>query len=312
MSGGRAFVTGGAGFLGHHLIAALLDAGWYVDTIDNFWNGRRQHLQPFHENSRFRLSEGDLRDAAFVSSTVRQFAPEVVFHLAALHFIPYCQANPAATIAVNVLGTQHLLDALEGSPVETMILASTADVYAPSERPHREAESMRPSNIYGLSKSACEELLRVAQHRMPRVRFFAARLFNLIGPGETNPHIIPAILENLNGGDVQKLGNLTPRRDYVFVKDAAAALMRMAAYEGAFRTFNVGTGVGNSVVDVVQAIERIVGRPLRIEVDPAKVRPIEREHLIADSTLARMELGWAPTVAFDDALREAVVGGGIS
>lgn len=303
----RALITGGAGFLGPHVVDRALRQGWQVAVVDDFSAGRREHLEPFRNSRRFRLFEGDLTDPAFVRSAVRETPPEVVFHLAALHFIPHCVANPVKTLKVNVLGTQVLLDALEPAPARCFIFASTADVYAPSDSPHREGDTLGSYNIYGLSKMFGEQLLGLARRRYPACRFLVARLFNLIGRGETNPHVLPEILAGLRRGDKEvRLGNMEPRRDYVPAADVADALVRMAAYEGNHAIFNLGTGVGRSVWDLIRALESVAGTRIQVEIDPRKVRASERPNLVADNSLARRELGWTAGHSLEETLRETL------
>jgi len=198
-------------------------------------------------------------DAVLVRAVVADVRPAVVFHLAAIHFIPYCVAHPSETLLVNVVGTQLLLDALAAVPDARLVFASTADVYAPSDRPHREDDPVATTNVYGASKRFCEDLFAVARRQDPSRRIVAARFFNVFGPGETNPHVLPDILGALRGGSVLRLGDLEPRRDYVHVRDVAEALVRLAAYDGPEAVFNVGTGIGTSVRDLVDTLSEVLG-----------------------------------------------------
>jgi UDP-glucose 4-epimerase len=303
---GRALVTGGAGFLGPYVIERLLQRGWSVLTIDNLFNGHRDHIERFAADPSFAFSEGDITDGEFLARTVGEFQPDAVFHLAALHFIPYCVAHPADALRVNVFGTQLLLDSLDNTDVRSFILASTADVYVASETPHSECDSLGTTNIYGVTKITGEQLMKLAEIRCPGVRFFSARLSNLFGPGETNPHVLPDILAGIRCGSVLRLGNLEPRRDYSYVGDVAEALVKMSTYEGKHRIFNVSTGSGTSVVDLVHTLERLIGRELRIEVDPTKVRRLERMSLVLDNSLIRRELNWTPVITLEEGLRRTL------
>lgn len=302
---GRALVTGGAGFLGPHLVRRLLAAGWTVLALDNLRNGRREHVAEFSPNRKYQFCHGDITDGGFITDATRSFEPDVVYHLAALHFIPYCIAHPAETITVNVLGTQRVLDALaHAHGVRRFVLASTADVYMISDRPHLETDPIGSTNIYGVTKIFCEQLLDLARARFQNVRFFAARLFNVVGRGETNPHIVPDIVAGLRDGRPLNLGNLAPKRDYVNAADVAEAFFRLANYEGGEQVFNIGTGVGSSVSDLVAICEEVLQRKIEVQVDPAKVRPVERENLVADISRARRELGWEPSVSLRETMQE--------
>ncbi len=302
----KALVSGGAGFLGPHLIQLLLARRWEVLAMDNFSTGVREHIAPFLPHPGFRLAEGDITDRAFVEETVASFRPEVMYHLAAIHFIPYCVSHPAETLHVNVVGTQRLLDAVQETGAGRFILASTGDVYAPSRAPHAESSPLGPSNVYGLSKLFAEQLLSLAERKHPRARFLTARLFNLIGPGETNPHVLPDILAGLRRGGALRLGNMEPLRDYIYVGDAAEALVRLGTYKGDKSVFNVGTGVGRSVRDLVRTLEKIRCTTISVETDHAKVRMVERQRLVADISRIRDQLAWEPSVPLEEGLRTAL------
>jgi UDP-glucose 4-epimerase len=302
----KALVTGGAGFLGPHLIKALLDQGWAVASMDNYSNGKRAHIQPFLPNPNFVSFEGSIANARFVDRAMTDFRPDVIYHLAAIHFIPYCVANPAETLEVNVIGTQRLIDAIEKAPVERFVLASTGDVYAPSDEPHKETAALGSTNIYGSSKEFCERLLALARHRFPTTRFLATRFFNIYGPGETNPHVLPDIMACLRKGNVLRLGNIEPKRDYVYVTDVADALLRLADYDGSHEVFNVATGESRSVRELILALEKVLGTRITVATDPTKLRKAERQHLNADITLIGKECGWVPKVSLEEGLAETL------
>jgi UDP-glucose 4-epimerase len=299
-------VVGGAGFVGHHLVPRLLQADRDVVVVDNLSRGSVERFGPHLGDARLGLVRGDVTDAVLLREVVAEVRPAVVFHLAALHFIPYCTAHPSETLLVNVVGTQLLLDALAAVPDARLVFASTADVYAPSPRPHREDDPIEAANVYGASKRTCEELFAVARRHDPARRIVAARLFNVYGPGETNPHVLPEILAQVRDGAVVRLGNLEPRRDYVHARDVAEALVRLGAYDGAETVFNVGTGVGTSVRELVATLGAALGRTLRVEQDPARVRPVERMHLVADVTRAAQALGWTARLGLGEGLRDLV------
>lgn len=299
-------VIGGAGFVGHHLVPRLLADDREVVVIDNLSRGSMERFGPHLGDSRLQIVRGDVTDAVLVREVVAGIRPTAVFHLAANHFIPYCVAHPSETVLVNVVGTQLVLDALAPVPDARLVFASTADVYAPSDRPHREDDPIGTTNVYGASKRFCEELFALARRAEPGRRIVVARLFNVFGPGETNPHVLPDMLAQLREGNVLRLGNLEPRRDYVHTSDVADALARCAAYDGPETVFNVGTGRGTTVRALAVALGEVLGRTLRIEPDPARVRPVERMHLVADVELARQALGWTPRTTLHEGLRDLV------
>ena len=293
-----ALVIGGAGFVGQHLVRRLRTAGVVVAVLDNFARGRVEVLP-----DDVRVHRGDIAAAGVVEAAVRDERPQVIYHLAANHFIPQCIAEPAETLQVNVVGTQRVLDAVACVPTVRLVFASTADVYTPSDRPHTEADPIGSPNVYGLSKWVGEQLIAQAARRFPAARFLTVRLFNVFGPGETNPHIIPEMVRQVSEQGRFRLGNLEALRDYVHVEDVADVLLALRSYAGGESIFNVGTGVPTSVHDLIAAFAAVLGRVVEVEQDATRMRAAERGRLIADATRARGELQWAPQRSLHDGLR---------
>jgi UDP-glucose 4-epimerase len=299
-------VTGGAGYVGVPTVRRLLDAGHAVAVFDNFNAGTRGRLEPI-ASDRLRVVEGDIRDLGALSAAVADVRPNAVIHLAALHFIPYCIAHPAETISVNMTGLQNVLDVSRDHGVERLVFTSTGDVYAPSDAPHREDDRTDPHNIYGASKLMGEWLIRYWRKAGAATRPTVVRLFNVVGPGETTPHVLSDICDFLKQGDVLRLGNREARRDYVYVGDVARALVELLDVSEPDLTVNVGSGRSSSVDDLVTAIGALTGRHLVTEVDPAKVRANDRPNLQADIGRLRDLLpDFAPT-PLEEALRDLLV-----
>jgi UDP-glucose 4-epimerase len=291
-------VTGAAGYLGSHVVEQLLARGTPVLAVDDLSTGRTAHLDPHWSNPLFMLAEQDIRDAAAMRTLFERHRPVAIVHLAALHFIPACAADPPLTVSLNVHGTQSVLSAARAADADRVWFASTGDVYVPDEKPHNEENSPTgPFNIYGLSKLMGEQLVALEAQLRPEARFVVGRLFNLYGPRETNPHILPEILGQLqaNPAATLRLGSLWTRRDLVPVADAARAVVAaLDAAPAGVTTVNVATGVAVSMQEVLDLIGELRGTPLVIETDPAKVRPVERGHLQADVGKLRQMIGWAP------------------
>ena len=300
-------VTGGAGFIGSALCRALAGLGHEVAALDDLSVGRRE-LLPGQD---CRLLEVDVRDAETLRRAVKVLRPRRVFHLAALHYIPHCNADPVRTVEINVNGTRNLLVACRESEVETVFLASTAAVYPAQGSPFAEEMPAGPIDIYGHSKLMAEDLARLFHVETGRPTA-VGRLFNAFGPHDSNPHVIPDVVAQVKGGaDSLELGNLDPVRDYVHVDDVVSGILAAAE---AVRTaepwavFNIGSGQGQSVRQVVAAVETALGRPLRIVQVPSRLRRVERDALVADVTRLTRQTGWRPQVEFARGIASLVTG----
>ena len=305
-SGRTVLVTGAAGFIGSALCQRLHSLGYQVLGYDNLSRGQRENVPPGVS-----LIAGDIRDAGPLAETISSFRPDCVIHLAAMHFIPDCVARPLETMDVNVTGTRVVLEACRESSVRTVIFASTGAVYAPSNQPCVEdATPLGPLEVYGESKLAGEELVRIF-HDETGIAVTVLRLFNAVGRRETNAHVVPHIFESLRRSDVIELGNIEPRRDYIDTRDVADAIAAVAGSSRGFRIFNVGTGEAYSVRDIVNRLERILGRTITVVQDAARVRATERMLLVSDIGRIAAATGWAPRLPLDETLRDIAAAYGL-
>lgn len=296
----RVLVTGGAGFLGSHLVDRLVAAGEQTAVVDSLVRGRRSWIHPDAE-----LHELDIRDGPALQRAVARVAPEIVVHLAALHFIPAVDGAPELAWDVNVDGTKTLLEALAHRPPELLVFASTAAVYPDRRGPIDETCPPDPPDLYGRTKLAGEQLVEEFVARIG-TRGVSVRIFNVIGRRETNPHVVPEIIGQLRSGSTSvRLGNLEPRRDYTDVVDVASALHRLTgAPPGAPTAVNLGSGRSVSVAELVQACEQVLDRPIEIEIEQGRLRKTDRAELIADSSLLRETTGWEPTRSLPETLND--------
>ncbi|NNM74084.1 NAD-dependent epimerase/dehydratase family protein [Enterovirga aerilata] len=299
----RILITGGNGYVGREAVA-LLAPEHEVCVLDNLRYGRVRLRQS--ELERIRLERADITDRGAVERVVRSFRPEAVIHLAAIHYIPECEADPSAALLTNVFGTMNLLLACE--PGCRFVFASSGAVYKPAAEPHSEAGEVKPSDIYGFTKLHGEEYVRhiAGQRGLSAV---VVRLFNVIGPGETNPHLVPEIVAQLKCGRVSiRLGNIWPKRDYVHVLDAARGFVATALNSdvppGETVTVNLGTSRSYSVASVLRKLRRIAGIRFALERDDSRVRAVDRPFLAADNSLIQRVFGWRPEHTIEDALTE--------
>lgn len=304
----RALVTGGAGFIGSHLVDALLERGAAVAVLDNLSTGSRENVAPEAE-----FFEVDLRDDLAVSEAVRDFRPTHVFHQAAQASVKLSVDDPVNDAAVNVIGGLHLLEAAREAGVERFVFASTGGALY-GEVPEGEAASedwpLLPKSPYGASKAAFERYLDVYRQNFG-LKYTVLRYANVYGPrqdpfGEAG---VVAIFSSrvLAGEPVTLYARKTPGdegcvRDYVYVGDVVAANLR-AVEAGLDGAYNVGTGVGTTTRQVLAAIEAAVGRSA--EVTPAPPRPGDLERSVVDAS-ALQAAGWRPTVSFDEGIRRTV------
>jgi UDP-glucose 4-epimerase len=298
---GAVLVTGGAGFVGATLVRDLVDDGVRVGVYDNWANASSTRLPT---DASLEVFEGDIRDEARVRKAIEVFEPDVVVHLAAIHFIPHCNAYPEECWDVNTLGTLRLMAALPGTSVRRVVVASTAAVYPVQDGPCREDGPIGPIDVYGASKLACEALAnRLAVE--DGITAIAARLFNVFGPGETNPHVIPEIIEQIAVGEELRLGNLEARRDYVHVRDVSEALRTLSRTPASgFSAFNVGTGRAWSVSDVLEILGDGLGAQIDVVQDERRVRRVDRPLLVADPSRTAAVTGWTASTDFRDGLLE--------
>jgi UDP-glucose 4-epimerase len=300
MEAARTLITGGAGFIGSALGAHLTALGHEVFVQDDLSFGRR-HLAGVPDDRFFRV---DIRDRRATRRVMEHVRPQRVVHLAAIHFIPYCNEHPVEAADINVNGTISVLDACATVPgVAQVFVASTAAVYPIADGAMKEEEEPGPMDIYGTTKLATE---RIAEcfHLRTRIPVIIGRFFNAFGPNETNPHLIPEIQRQvLAGARTLRLGNLEPKRDFIHTEDmsrAMAALLERVTT--GCETVNIGRGIEYSVREIVQAFERQLGEPLTIAVDPARVRKAERMHLLADITKLKRLTGWEPRWGIDEGI----------
>lgn len=298
----RVLVTGGAGFIGSHLVRALLDAGHDVRVLDNFSTGTRQNLAPVLDA--IELVEGDLRSYERVHTAVR--GVELVSHQAALPSVPRSVQDPLTTNAVNVEGTLNVLLAARDERVRRVVFASSSSVYGNAPGfPRREAQPTEPVAPYAVAKLAAESYCR-SFWTTYGLETVCLRYFNVFGPRQDPESqyaaVIPRFITRMQrGASPVVYGDGTQSRDFTHVSNVVSANLLAATAETAVgRVLNVASGESHSILRLVGLLGGLLGvEPAPVFMDP---RPGEVRRSRADITKAREVLGYAPALGFADAL----------
>jgi UDP-glucose 4-epimerase len=295
----QAIVTGGAGFIGSHVVDSLLADGYGVTVIDDLSSGKASRVA----SSEARLVELDIVEAAAVKRVVEEVGPEAVYHLAAQASVTASVADPGRDCEVNVRGTLNVVAAANaaGAPV---VFTSTGGALYGDEAPMPTGEEREPAPLspYGAAKWAAESYVKTwgLAEGVPNA---VARLGNVYGPRQS-PHgeagVVAIFAHKLYTGERPKLyGHGKPTRDYVYVGDVVSALRAAAGKAG---TYNVATGVETDVMTVWRELSEVAG--VSLEPELADLRAGELEHSCMDSSRAQRELGWRAEVSIGDGLRK--------
>jgi UDP-glucose 4-epimerase len=300
----RILVTGGAGFIGSASIAELQKYNHEIYVIDNLSFGNREFIDV--PDSHF--LKLDILNKFELYQAIAAIDPQWIVHLAAVHFIPYCNQHPFESSNINIKGTINVLNAAKNlRNLERMFFASTAAVYPICDRATSEEQQPGPMDIYGLSKLTGEHLMNEF-HLQTSIPTVICRFFNAFGPNETNPHLIPEIQRQVNAGlRTIKLGNLTPKRDFIHTFDMARAMrLLLEKFDAGIDIFNLGRGEEYSVIEVVEAFERQLGEAIAIEVEASRVRKVERMHLLADVSKLKSFINWKPQMSLDEGIKTLI------
>jgi UDP-glucose 4-epimerase len=302
----RILLSGGNGFVGR-AVARFLSTEHNVLVVNNMRYGA-PHIDAA-TRARIAFEKIDICDGAALESVIGDFKPDAIVHLAAIHYIPECEDNPALALRVNLEGSINLMRACP--PEARFVLASSGAVYAPSLAPLDEDESpLAPMDVYGLSKLHAEQYL--AYYAALRgLRAVAVRLFNVVGRGETNPHVLPEIIAQLRAGArTLKLGEISNKRDFIHVEDAAegfiAAATRGDVPAGELTCVNVGTSNPYSVAELLAMLERAIGEKIVTVRAGERLRKIDRPVLCASIAKAARLFDWKPKRTISNALEECL------
>jgi UDP-glucuronate 4-epimerase len=308
----KTIVTGGAGFIGSHLVDRLLADGHEVIVVDNFdpyydRAAKEANLASALENPRCRLVEFDIRDAPRVEALVRSSRPDAIAHLAARAGVRPSIADPRGYTDVNVLGTVVWLEAAcRLSPRPRFIYATSSSVYGNrAEGPFRETDSVDlPVSPYAATKKACE-LFAHTFHHLHGLPVTGLRFFTAFGP-RNRPDLAVASFTRLidQNQSVPMFGDGTSRRDYTYVADLVDGIVRAIEHCSSHHLYNLGHSEPIALRDMIDTIAQALGKPAKIEVLPPQPGDVKQTYAAIDR--ARLELGYEPTTPFAEGIRRYV------
>lgn len=304
--GKQVLVTGAGGFIGSHLVDALVQKGANVTAFVHYnarnnWGWLEGRYSADSPN--IRIISGDITDTSFVKKAVVN--QDVVFHLAALIGIPYSYVAPESYININVKGTLNVMQACLEAGVQRVIHTSTSEVYGTAQySPIDEKHPLQGQSPYSASKIGADKIAEsyYCSFELPVVTM---RPFNTFGPRQSTRAVIPTIITQALTSDTIRLGSLTPVRDLTFVADTVEGFLQLAGSNRAIgMTINTGTGVGISIGELAGRIIKLVNPKVTIHCVQDRVRPEKSEvmKLVCDNTLAQQIAGWEPRHTLEEGL----------
>jgi NAD dependent epimerase/dehydratase len=304
----KVLVTGADGFIGSHLVETLLAEGYAVRALSqynsfNYWGWLEGMTHPDLE-----IVNGDVRDSAFCRHITA--GCDTVFHLAALIAIPFSYVAPESYVDTNIKGTLNMCQAARDTGVRRLIVTSTSEVYGTARYvPIDERHPRQPQSPYSATKIGADAIAQSFYNAfgLPVV---IARPFNTYGPRQSARAIIPTIITQIaNGARSIKVGDLSPTRDFNYVKDTCRGFLALARAEGIEgRDINIATGTEVSMADTLATIARLMGADVEYVVDPQRLRPSKSEvfRLCGDNTLIKSLTPWRPAYTLEQGLAETI------
>jgi dTDP-glucose 4,6-dehydratase len=305
--GRSVLVTGAGGFIGSHLAEALARAGASVRAFVRYTSrGDYGWLEAADPDvlREFEIFRGDLANPEAVAGAVA--GRDVVFHLGALIPIPYSYRHPREFVTANVTGALNVLESARRGEVQRIVHTSTSEVYGTAQEiPINEEHRLHPQSPYAATKVAADQLA-LSYQRSFGTPVAVVRPFNTYGPRQSARAVIPTIVTQALSRETIELGATETTRDFLFVGDTVAGVMRAgSAEEIEGEVINLGTGVEVSIAEVVQHVLRLLQRDVPVSFDDDRLRPpdSEVERLVADIAKAKALLGWAPETDLDEGLQ---------
>ncbi len=301
-------VTGADGFIGSHLTELLLEEGYHVRALAQYnsfnnWGWLEQARHPNLE-----VVCGDVRDPDFCRHIVR--GTDTVFHLAALIAIPYSYIAPDSYVDTNIKGTLNMLQAARDLGIEKILVTSTSEVYGTAMYvPIDEKHPRQPQSPYSATKIGADAIAKSFYNAF-ELPVTIVRPFNTYGPRQSARAIIPTVISQIaSGAEEIKIGDLSPTRDFNYVRDTCRGFLAIARADGtAGEEINIATGTEVSMKETMETIARLMGADIRWTVDPARLRPSKSEvrRLLGDASKLRALTGWKPETSLEEGLRHTI------
>lgn len=300
---GPPLVTGATGFAGSHLLDELLRTEPSVAA----WGNPRGRPLPGSGDPRVRWDSVDLLDADAVGRTLAELRPSIVYHCAGVPHVAESWTDPRRVLDVNVMGTHHLLEALIRADHRCPVfLTGSALIYRPSSSALTEDDPIGPSTLYGLSKLAQEML----GSRAPGLPVYLARPFNHAGPRQSHDFVTSTFarqIAEIEAGlsePVLRVGNLTSRRDITDVRDTVRAYRLIVEHGEPRRPYNVCAGRAYRISDLLDTLIGLSHTQVRLEEDPARMRPSDNPIVLGDRSRIAAEIGWQPEIPIERTLSD--------
>jgi GDP-4-dehydro-6-deoxy-D-mannose reductase len=306
----KVFITGIAGFAGRHLTAFLLNRGDEVAGLEPEDTEDLALLTKAHD---VKIITADIRDEKTITKALKQFKPDVVFHLAAQSSVRLSFENPQETFSINIMGTLTLLEAINkvDFPVKTLVVTSS-EVYGPltpEEVPVTEEYPLRPVNPYAVSKASID-LLAYQYVKSYGQQVYIARAFSHSGPWQKTVGVLSdwafqvAKIDLGYSQPIIKVGNIQVKRDYTDVRDVIRAYVDIVDKGRTGEPYNVCSGIGYELADLLEKFRKFTSKKIEIVVDQSRMRPVDIPILVGSNKKIRRDTGWSPTIAIETTLND--------
>lgn len=304
----KVLVTGADGFIGSHLTELLLNEGYSVKALSQYNSFNNWGWLEGIKHDNLEVITGDVRDSHFCKYITKDI--EIIFHLAALIAIPYSYVAPDSYVDTNVRGTLNICQAAKENEVKRVIVTSTSEVYGTAKYvPIDENHPKQPQSPYSASKIGAD-MMALSFYNAFNLPVVIARPFNTYGPRQSARAIIPTIITQIASGQKEiKLGDLTPTRDFNFVKDIARGFLELSKCDKAIgQEVNISSNFEISMKDTLELIAKIMKSDVKFNTDEQRIRPEKSEvfRLWGDNSKIKKLTGFTPEYNIEEGLRETI------